>query len=422
MTVHGAAPLTDVVSPEALEAPPSSTARIALGRAPDAVVAPGSVEEVVEVLEWAQATGVGVIPVGTGAHVGDRRPERSYIALSTARMGGIEIYEPADLTLTAAAGTPLTELARISGEHRQWLPMDPMDAPNRTLGGLAATGVSGPLWAGYGHVRNHVLGMTVVCGDGRTLRLGGRVVKNVAGFDLIKPMVGSRGRLAVVTSVTMRLFPVPAVDRVLVLEAAEPAALVSVARAVATAPILPASIVLSFRPEAAMLLVRLHGAEDTVDADQSTLEARAGVSFVAREGLEAEALLAATRDAGADAEVLLHAHARPSQLGALFDLTRGALANAGVDGGADGGVDGVVDSVVVTDVAEGSARIAFTGADASDVVQAVRAGAEELGGTVVVDRCAVHADPAALSTSRSPAAQEIGDGVKRLFDPGGVLL
>ena len=426
--VYGTASLTDVVSPEALEAPPGSTARIALGLAPDAVVAPGSVEEVVELLEWAQATGVGVIPVGTGAHLGDRRPARSYIALSTARMSGIEIYEPADLTLTAAAGTPLTELSRISGEHRQWLPMDPMGAPNRTLGGLASTGASGPLWAGYGHVRNHVLGMTVVCGDGRTLRLGGRVVKNVAGFDLIKPMVGSLGRLAVVTSVTMRLFPVPAVDRVLVLEAAEPAALVSAARAVATAPILPASIVLSFRSETAVLLVRLHGAEDTVDADQSTLEAHAGVSFVAREGPEAEALLATTRDAGEDAEVLLHARALPSKLGALLTLTRNALvgANAGVDGGANsnatGGVDGVADGVVVADVAEGSARVAFTGADVSDVVQAVRAGAEELGGTVVVDRCAVHVDPGALSTSRSAAAQEIGDGVKRLFDPGGVLL
>jgi glycolate oxidase FAD binding subunit len=417
-----------VVSPEALEALPGSTVRIALGRAPDTVVAPGSVDEVVELLEWAQATGVGVIPVGTGAHVGDRRPERSYIALSTARLRGIEIYEPADLTLTAAAGTPLTELARISGEHRQWLPLDPMDAPNRTLGGIAATGVSGPLWAGYGHVRNHVLGMTVVCGDGRTLRLGGRVVKNVAGFDLIKPMVGSRGRLAVVTSVTIRLFPVPAVDRVLVLEAAEPAALVSAARAVATAQILPASIVLSFRPEAAMFLVRLHGAQDTVDADQSTLEAHAGVSFVAREGPEAEALLATTRDAGANAEVLLDARALPSQLGALVDLTRGVLlrASAGVDGGADSSADravgGVVDSVVVMDVAEGSARIAFTGPDANDVVQAVRAGAEELAGAVVVDRCAAHADPAALSTLRSPAAQEIGDGLKRVFDPGGVLL
>ena len=407
MTVDSAVPLTDVVSTEALEAPPGGSARIALGREPDAVVAPGSVEEIVELLAWAQVAAVGVLPVGTGAHVGDRRPQRPYIVLTAARLRGVEIYEPADLTLTAGAGTPLTELAGVAGAHRQWLPFDPMDAPNRTLGGIAAAGVTGPLWAGYGRVRNHVLGMTVVCGDGRTLRLGGRVVKNVAGFDLIKPMVGSRGRLAVVTSLTLRLFPVPAVDRVLVLEAAEPAALVPAARAVATASTLPASIVLLFATGAASLLVRLHGAEETVDAEQRMIEAHAGVSFAARDGPEAEALLAATRDAGADAEVLLHASALPSKLGALLELIRGTL--AGVDG------------VVVADVAEGSARVGLTGAGPSDVVHAVRAGAEGLGGAVAVDRCPVDVSPAALSTPLAPAVREIGDGLKRLFDPGGVL-
>src|SRR5680860_1056589 len=104
--------------------------------------------------------------------------------LSTARMSGVEIYEPADLTLTAGAGTPLRELAEALAPHDQWLPFDPPDADGRTLGGLVAAGLSGPLAAGYGPLRNHVLGATVVCGDGRVLRLGGRVVKNVAGFDL----------------------------------------------------------------------------------------------------------------------------------------------------------------------------------------------------------------------------------------------
>ena len=203
MIVGSATPLTDVVSAEALETRPGDTAQIALGRAPDAVVAPGSVEEVVELLSWAHATGVGVIPVGSGAHLGDRRPERSYLALSIARLRGVEIYEPADLTLTAVAGTPMATLAGISGEHRQWLPFDPMDVPNRTLGGLAAAGVSGPLWAGYGHLRNHVLGMTVVCGDGRTLRLGGRVVgivgnqpNHLAGvLDIKASIKGARSEL-----------------------------------------------------------------------------------------------------------------------------------------------------------------------------------------------------------------------------------
>ena len=100
----------------------------------------------------------------------------------------------------------------------------------------------------------------------------------------------------------------PVTGVAVVFEATEPAVLVPAARAVATAPIVPASIVLSFSSEGAGLLVRLHGAADTVDADQRMLEAHAGVSFSAREGPEAGALLASTRDAGMDAEVLLHAH------------------------------------------------------------------------------------------------------------------
>ena len=408
MTVGSATPLSDVVSPEALEPASGGSARLVLGREPDAYVSPGSVQEVVEVLEWARATSSAVLPVGTGAHVGDRRAERPYVALSTARMTGIEIYEPADLTLTAKAGTGLAELGGMTGEHRQWLPFDPMDAAKRTLGGLAATGVTGPLWAGYGHVRNHVLGMTVVCGDGRALRLGGRVVKNVAGFDLIKPMVGSRGRLAVITAVTVRLFPVPTLDRVLVLEAADLVSVVPTARAVATARTLPASIVLSLSTGAASFLVRLHGADETVDADQRMLEAHAGVSFAAKEGTEAEALLAATRDAGADAEVLLYASTLPSQLGALLDSIQGALRG--------------VDCVVVADVAEGCARVAFSGAGYSDAVLEMCAGVEALGGTVAVHRCPIDASPAALSTPLSPDAHEIGEGVKRIFDPSGVLL
>ena len=139
--------------------------------------------------------------------------------ISTARLNGIEIYEPADLTLTARSGTSLVDIAAELRSHSQWLPFDPPRLLDRTLGGFVATGQSGPLWMGYGELRNHVLGMTIVSGDGRLLKLGGRVMKNVAGFDLLKPIVGSHGRFGVITSVSIRAFPVPAVERVLVLRA-----------------------------------------------------------------------------------------------------------------------------------------------------------------------------------------------------------
>ncbi|MDE0729622.1 MAG: FAD-binding oxidoreductase, partial [Longimicrobiales bacterium] len=173
----------------------------------ETVVAPGSTEEVATLLKWASEMGVRVVPIGTGAHMCPRYPRDPFIVLTTSRLKEIQHYEPADLTMTASAGASIRDLSTATAIHGQWLPFDPPDVPNRTLGGLVATGLSGPLWAGYGQLRNHVLGATIVCGDGRALRLGGKVVKNVAGFDILKLMVGSRGELAVITSVTVRLFP-----------------------------------------------------------------------------------------------------------------------------------------------------------------------------------------------------------------------
>ena len=199
MTVATA--LTDVLPSEALADDGAPEPWPQLGSAPEAMVRPESTEEVAAVLAWASEQRVGVVPIGSGSRLEVRRMEGRFVVLSTSRLTGVDIYEPADLTFTAKAGTRLDGLNEELRAHAQWIPFDPPRVLDRTLGGLVAMGESGPLAMGYGELRNHVLGMTVVCGDGRTLRLGGRVVKNVAGFDLLKPMVGSRGRLAVITSV-----------------------------------------------------------------------------------------------------------------------------------------------------------------------------------------------------------------------------
>jgi glycolate oxidase FAD binding subunit len=155
------------------------------------------------------------------------------------RIAGIQHFEPADLTLTAAAGTRVAEIEEALAPHGQWLPFDPPFAPRRSLGGLVASGARGPLSAAYGAPRDHVLGVTVVTGDGRVLELGGRVMKNVAGFDMVKLWVGSRGTLGVVVSATVRVFPTPEVDRALVLADRPVDELVRVGRLVATAPVAP---------------------------------------------------------------------------------------------------------------------------------------------------------------------------------------
>jgi glycolate oxidase FAD binding subunit len=128
--------------------------------------------------------------------------------VSTARLTGIVEYEPDEFTFTALAGTPLREIAAALAERGQYLPFDPMlVAAGATLGGTIAAGLSGPGRFRYGGLRDFILGVRFVDGMGRLLRMGGKVVKNAAGFDLPKFFVGSLGRFGVLAEATFKVFP-----------------------------------------------------------------------------------------------------------------------------------------------------------------------------------------------------------------------
>jgi glycolate oxidase FAD binding subunit len=191
--------LSSLVSPEALMPSDDFLAGAEVEGNLTAVVQPASTVEVAAVMSWAAREGVGVLPTCSGERAPHVPSQRPYAVLSTKRLAGMELYEAGDLTLTAKAGTPLTVVDEAVREARQWAPFDPPHRDRRSIGGLVSCGESGPLWMGYGELRNHVLGMTVVTGDGRVLRLGGRVVKNVAGCHLRVPQgfSGARGRPSV---------------------------------------------------------------------------------------------------------------------------------------------------------------------------------------------------------------------------------
>jgi glycolate oxidase FAD binding subunit len=130
--------------------------------------------------------------------------------LDMRRLAGLTEYEPGEFTFTARAGTPLCEVAAALAEHGQYLPFDPpLVEQGATLGGTVAAGVSGAGRHRYGGVRDFLIGVRFVDGQGRMVRGGGKVVKNAAGFDLPKLMVGSIGRLGVLTEVTFKVFPQP---------------------------------------------------------------------------------------------------------------------------------------------------------------------------------------------------------------------
>jgi glycolate dehydrogenase FAD-binding subunit len=180
------------------------------GVAPVIAVAPGSPEEAAAVLRLANEFELVVAPAGgkTKQQIGGV-PERIDIVLSTTRMNQIEQYDPGDLTVSVAAGMPFAAMQARLLEHQQWVPCDAANLETATVGGLMATGAAGPLKSTFGHMRDFCIGVQFVTADGRVAKGGGRVVKNVAGYDLMKLMTGSYGSLAVITRANFKVFPRP---------------------------------------------------------------------------------------------------------------------------------------------------------------------------------------------------------------------
>jgi glycolate oxidase FAD binding subunit len=142
----------------------------------------------------------------------DRRPLTG-AAVSIRRLVHVVAFEPGDLTLTAECGLTLAAAQKLLASRRQFLALDPPDPGSATLGDVIAAGRDGPVAARFGSVRDQVLGLTVVNGDGRITKCGGRVVKNVTGYDLCRLYAGSGGGLGILVEATLRVRPLPDVCR-----------------------------------------------------------------------------------------------------------------------------------------------------------------------------------------------------------------
>ncbi len=180
------------------------------GIVPEIVVLPTSVQQVQEVLRYASEHGYSVIPMGAGTKLGiGNIPHKVDIVLALTHLNSVVEYEPADLTVTVEAGIRLADLQNELAKNRQFLPLNPPYADRCTIGGIVATNASGPLRLRYGTARNQVLGLRVVHASGTVVESGGKVVKNVAGYDLNKLYIGSYGTLGIITEVTLKLSPLP---------------------------------------------------------------------------------------------------------------------------------------------------------------------------------------------------------------------
>jgi glycolate oxidase FAD binding subunit len=178
---------------------------------------PRAAKEVEDAVQWALSRGAALELVGHGSKRAIGRPAQSDLTLDLSGLAGVILYEPEELVLSAQAGTRLDEIEALLAERGQHLAFEPIDygpllggAPsNGTIGGVLAANLCGPRRITAGAARDHFLGFEAVSGRGESFKAGGRVVKNVTGYDLCKLMAGSWGTLAALTTVTIKTLPRP---------------------------------------------------------------------------------------------------------------------------------------------------------------------------------------------------------------------
>jgi len=360
----------------------------------------------VDEVRRARADGTPMRIVGAGRWLDAGRPVRAERTLALRTLVSPEIvqYEPGDLTLTVRATATLEAIERLLRAEGQWLPLDPAGGTGGTIGATIATASAGPLSSAFGTPREQVLGVEVVTGRGEVIRAGGRVVKNVAGFDLTRLMTGAWGTLGAITEVSVRLRALPAVE-----------ATVAVSTSAADAwHWISAS---EYTPYAAELLTPSLARALAV-GDQSTLLVRfGGNESLVRSALQSVSSLGdaravdgevwsrlSVRDA-ADAAVI-RLSTRPSRLALLWERVTTVLERVGGEAHATPR-RGVIRCIVPTDASdEEFARL-------RGIIQALRVEAQ-----FVAERL-----PASLWSSLVPptAADNLSRGIRSAFDPDRIL-
>jgi FAD/FMN-containing dehydrogenase len=242
--------------------------------------APETTEEVASVCALAHAEGWRIRIEGRGTWLLPDAP--ADLVLTLRAMDQMGEVSPADLVATAQAGTTLETVRRHLAESGMWLAIDPPGRPDRTLGSIAATGTAGPLRFGCGPVRDQVLGATFVTGDGRVVQAGGRVVKNVAGYDLTKLHIGGFGGFGILTELHLRLRAFPRADATMLARGTRDH-LLALSRAMMEMGMMPAALELLSPALAAdpdwVLAVRFLGPDQAVQGDIRRLPQEKAVSW-----------------------------------------------------------------------------------------------------------------------------------------------
>jgi glycolate oxidase FAD binding subunit len=268
------------------------------------------------------AAGHPLMVRGSGSKAGWGRPvPPPEVTVETAGLTGVVEYNPGDLTVVVRAGTPLADLQAVLAEQGQMLALDPPGTA--TLGGMVATGDSGPFRHRYGGVRDLILGITVVLSDGTVARAGGKVIKNVAGYDLGKLFAGSFGTLGLIAEVSMRLHPIPRRTATAVGHSDDPSGLAAGAAAAAAVPLAADCLDVAWGADGGRVLVR-------IGADDPGPRLDRAAALLAAAGLDTETVtdgdddLWAAQRAGQRSEsaTVVRVSTKPSELGTVLEAAR----------------------------------------------------------------------------------------------------
>lgn len=295
----------------------------AVSRDPDGVprAIPDSTDAVAAILRLADESGWRVRLEGHGSWVPPDAP--ADLALTTRGLDRVMTVHPADLVATVESGVPMDALRRRLAADGMWLALDPPGRPERTVGSVVATATAGALRAGFGPARDHVLGCTAVTGDGRVIRPGGTVVKNVAGYDLTKLQVGGFGAFGVLTTLHLRLRALPAADATLLARAPRDH-LTSAARDLADAAVEPQALEL-FSPAVSaesewIMAARCIGTAAGVAGDLARIRDTADLRWTELEADRAHAFWHLVTHAGSGAATTARLGVLAAGLDELLDL------------------------------------------------------------------------------------------------------
>ena len=391
---------------------PASASDAIDGMQPARIIAPGTTQEIAQVLQYCSSAGLGVIPRGGGTRIGfGNRPQKADLILSTERLDRVIEHAWGDMTVIVEAGCTVENVQRTVGEHGQRLAADPLWPEKCTVGGLLATAESGTLRIRYGALRDLVLGVEVALADGSLIKAGGKVVKNVAGYDLTKLMIGSLGTLGVITRAVFRLHPLPVATASYSAPLASASEAVKLVLAILDSHLVYTGLQVRADREGRISVdVRVEGISESLQDQYAKLSRiAAGYTFTESAGDPWKARQELFAEAGA--AVICKCSVLPSQIGSLYDFVFRRAKSAEV-------------AATLVAQATGLAEVRLDAArppSLVEVLQRIRADVDSFDGTLVVQQCPASVKEALDVWGALKDCSALMEQIKGKFDPARTL-